>query len=402
MADIRFEVIKKIAEMSFKYKNLNRISELDTNSPPSVFVGSKLKYPSVNVGILSPLEKDENVWVYDDAKYWAKHNFGIKDVINLRENLLNSRFQLKVTDSRLDNNKFVQVAQELALASKPVDVEIELKRKIGPGLKKDKVLSPQGMAAPLKKAKITNNVKIDRKLDRIINDEIKSSEGIEYLYKNKFNEYTLSKILSVGVLGLKKDKRFVPTRWSITATDDIIGKKLFEKIKDYKWIENYEMFFGEFMGNAYLIMFFPNIWGYELFELYLPGSSWNSSNRIKAATDFEGYSGRKNYASNTGGGYYASRLPVLEYLEKIKRQASVLAIRMEFPSYWAALGVWVCRESTRKALATKPLKFQDRRELIESTKKVGMIKFGFDPSKIFKKSKLIALLNQKYLTEFFS
>ncbi len=389
MTDIKFEVIKKIAEISFKYKNLDRISELDTNSPPSVFVGSKLKYPLVNVGILSPLEKDENVWVYDDAKYWAKHNFDIKDVINLRENLLNSRFQLKVTDSRSDNNKFVQVAQELAIASKPVDVEIELKRKISPGLKKDKVLLPQGMAAPLKKAKITNNVKIDRKLDKVINDEIKSSDGIEYLYKNKFNEYTLSKILSVGVLGLKKDKRFVPTKWSITAIDDIIGKKLFEKIKDYKWIENYEMFFGEFLGNAYLIMFFPNVWSYELFELYLPGSSWNSSNEIKAATDFEGFSGRKNYASNTVGGYYASRLPVLEYLEKIKRQASVLAIRLELPSYWAALGVWVVRESVRKALAHRKLEFNEMNEMLDSSKKVGMIKFGFDPKKIFKKSRLL-------------
>lgn len=389
MADIRFEVIKKIAEIKFKYKDLDKISELNTNSPPSVFVGSKLKYPLVNVGILSPLEKDENAWVYDDSKYWAKHNFNIKDVVNLRNNLLNSRFQSKVTDSRSANNKFVKIAQELALSSKPVDVEIELEKKIGTGVKKDRVLLPQGMAAPLKKAKITSNVKIDRKLDKVINDEIKSSEGIGYLYKNKFDEYTLSKILSIGVLGLKKDKRFVPTRWSITATDDIIGKKLFEKIKDYKWIENYEMFFGEFLGNAYLIMFFPNVWSYELFELYLPGSSWNSSNEIKAATDFEGYGGRKEYASNTAGGYYASRLPILEYLEKIKRQASVLAIRIELPSYWAALGVWVVRESVRKALAHRKLEFVEMNEIINSSKKIGMIKFGFNPEKVFRKSRLL-------------
>jgi hypothetical protein len=341
------------------------------------------------VGILSPLEKDENAWVYDDSKYWAKHNFGIKDVVNLRNNLLNSRFRSKVTDSRSANNKFVQIAQELALSSKPVDVEIELKKKIGPGLKRDRILSPQGMAAPLKKAKITSNVKIDRKLDRVINDEIKSAEGIAYLYKNKFSEYTLSKILSIGVLGLKKDKRLVPTRWSITATDDTIGKKLLEKIRDYKWIENHEMFFGEFLGNAYLIMFFPNIWSYELFELYLPGSSWNPSNEIKAATDFEPYDGRKNYASNTAGGYYASRLPILEYLEKIKRQASALAIRLELPSYWAALGVWVVRESVRKALSHRKLEFHEMNEMLNSVKKIGMIKFGFDPEKVFKKSRLL-------------
>ena len=59
-------------------------------------------------------------------------------------------------------------------------------------------------------------------------------------FKNKFDEYTLSKILSVGVLGLKKDKKLVPTRWSITATDDILAKNLLRKIRDFKWIENYE------------------------------------------------------------------------------------------------------------------------------------------------------------------
>ena len=386
--DIRFEVIRKIAETNFKYKDLDKISELNTNSPPSVFVGSKLEYPLVNVGILSPLEKDDSAWVYDDAKYWAKHNFSIRDVIHLRDGLLNSRFQSKVTDSRL-NKKFVQIAQNLALASRPVDIEIELKYRVNPDKRRDRILMPQGMRAPLKKAKITSNLKVHKKLDRVINDEIKSVEGIEYLYKYNFDEYTLSKILSVGVLGLKKDRKLVPTRWSITATDDMIGKKLLKDIRDYKWMENYELFFGEFMGNCYLLMFFPNVFGYELFELYLPGSSWNPSNEIKAATDMESYSGRKGYASNTAGGYYAARLPILEYLESIKRQAGVLAIRIELPTYWAGLGVWVVRESVRKALNNKKLEFDDMREMLESSRKIGMIKFGFDTSKILKKSKLL-------------
>ncbi len=393
--DIRFEVIKKISEINFKYRDLDKIdkvSELNTNSPPSVFIGSKLRYPLVNVGILSPLEKDEDAWVYDSPDYWAKKNFRIRDVLGLRENLLNSRFQTKVKDVRISNGKsnqkFVQIAQELAIASKPVDVEIELRRKIAPGLKRDKVLLPQGMRAPLKKARITSNVKVHRKLDKVMNDEIKAVEGITELYKSKFDEYVLSKILSVGVLGLKKDKKLVPTRWSITAIDDMIGKQLLEKIRSYKWIENHELFFGEFMGNAYLIMFFPNVWSYELFELYLPGSSWNPGNEIKAATDFESFSGRKTYASNTSGGYYAARLPILEYLTKIKRQASVLAIRLELPSYWASLGVWVVRESVRKALKNKKFEFTEINEVIESAKKIGMIKFGFDPDKVLKKSLL--------------
>lgn len=392
MSDIRFEVIRKIAEINFKYKDLDKISALDTNSPPSVFIGSKLKYPLVNVGILSPLEKDENAWAYDAPKYWAQQGFGIRDVINLRNGLLNSRFQTKVQTTGKDSQKFVQLAQELAMASKPVDVEIELKNRVAPGFQKDRVVLPQGMAGQLKKARIVGNVKVDRKLDKAINDEVKASQSIAELYKNSFDEYTLSRILSVGVLGLKKDKKIVPTRWSITATDDTIGKKLLEGIKQYKWIENYELFFGEFMGNSYLIMLFPSTFAFELFELYLPGSSWNQSNEVKAATDYESFEGRKNYAEQTAGGYYATKLPILEYLESIKRQASVLAIRIELPSYWASLGVWVVRESVKKAMANKKLEFTDINEMAESSRKIGMIKFGFDTAKVLKKSKVLEVL----------
>lgn len=389
MEDIRFEVIKKIADTRFKYKDIGRVSDLDTSSPPSVFIGSKLKYPLVNVGILSPLQRDEEAWIYDDAEFWAKNNFGIRDVISLRESLLNSRFQSKVSDVRAGNKKFVGMAQEISMASKPVDLEIELKKKIGPGFKRDRILAPQGMNAPLKKARVTGNVKVNPKLDKVMNDDLKATEAIDFLYKNRFSSYVLSKILSVGVLGLKKDRKLVPTRWSITATDDTIGKRILERIREYRWTEDYELFFGEFLGNCYIIMLFPNVFSYELFELYLPGSSWNPGKEIKASTDMESFSGRTSYASNTAGGYYAARLPILEYLDREKKQASVLAIRIELPTYWAALGVWVVRESVKKAMVNKKFSFDNIKEMLESARKISMIKFGYDPSKILKKSKVL-------------
>ena len=123
---IKFETVKKVADVSFKIKDLSKISKVDSISPPSVFIGSKLKYPLVNVGILSPLNKDNNAWLYDDAKYWAENNLNIEEVMSLRNGLLNSRFQAKVSDIRL-NKKFVEVAKDVAISSKQVDVEIELK-----------------------------------------------------------------------------------------------------------------------------------------------------------------------------------------------------------------------------------------------------------------------------------
>lgn len=401
MENIKFEVIKKIAETNFKIKNLGDISQLNSNSPPSVFVGSRLKYPLVNIGILSPLERDKNAWVYDDAKYWADNNFQIKDVLNLRNSLLNSRFQSKAHDARL-NKKFVEIAKEIAVASRPVDVEIELKYRMRFRKDKDKILTPHGMNAGLKKARIISNVKIDRKLDKMMNDEIKAHEGVVYLYQNQFNEYALSKILSVGVLGMKKNKKLVPTRWSITATDDILGKNLLKKVREYPLVDDFGLFAGEFLGNQYLILIFPYVWNFELFELYLPESSWNPSNEIKAATDFEGYSGRKNYAFNTAGGYYATRFPILEYLNKIKRQGSVLVIRIETPSYWAGLGVWVVRESVKKTLANEKIKFSDRKKFLESAVETCKIRYNFDCSEMLRRSKLIEQINsQRNLREWF-
>ena len=393
MKDIKFEVMKKVADTSFKFRDLKSISKINSVSPPSVFIGSKLKYPLVNIGILSPLEKDDNAWVYDDAKYWAEQDFQISDVVKLRDSLLNSRFQSKVQDSRL-NKKFVGLAQDIAVAAKPVDVEIELQNSLSFRRGRDKVVTSQGMRAGLKKATITGNVKIHKKVDKVMNDEIKASEGMKLLYKNNFDEYSLSKILSVGVMGLKKDKRFVPTRWSITATDDTLGKHILEQVRNYKWIEDYELFFGEFMGNQYVILLFPNVWSYELFELYYPGSSWNPSTEMKASTDFESFSGRKTYASNTAGGYYATRLPILKYLNNIKRQASVLVIRLETPSYWAVLGVWIVRESVKKALQTK-MKFDSREELLDAAKKISKIKYDFDALHILDRSKLLRQIKEE-------
>ena len=50
---------------------------------------------------------------------------------------------------------------------------------------------------------------------------------------------------------------------------------------------------------------------------------------------------------------------------------------------------WIVRESVRKALGNKNLKFASREEMLESSRKIGMIKFGYDNEKILKRSKLL-------------
>ena len=67
--------------------------------------------------------------------------------------------------------------------------------------------------------------------------------------------------------------------------------------------------------------------------------------------------GRKKYAFEVTGAYYANRLGLAEHLEKIKRQATAIFIREVGPEYYAPLGVGILREITRSAFQNKPEKF---------------------------------------------
>ena len=392
---VEFGRVKKVGKINFESRKIDFSSKFDAVSPPSIFIGSKLKYPNVNVGILSPMGEFDNAEIFDDYKFWAKNNFSINNVLRLRSNLLNSRFKSKVTDSRI-SSKFVDIVRDISISSNPVDLELELKKKIHARSNADKVLAPHGFAGELKKAEITSDFKVKPIVDKVMNDEVRAGKGMEILYKKGIDEYSISKIFSVGALGLDKDKKLVPTRWSITATDDIISKEILKEVKKKPEINDYELLFGEFLGNQYLILLFPDVFNFELFEFYYPGSSWNSGVDFKASHDYENFYGRTEYALNCAGGYYATRLPIVQYLKLIGRQAGVVAIRLETPSYWASLGVWVVRESVKKAIEKGPIKFSSKEEFLDAVKQIGKIKYDFDVDIIYEKSWYLNNLEKQY------
>ena len=384
------------SEALFKVKQRS-IKEDFFGSAPTPFVGHH-GYPFLNVGILSVFEIKENAWEYDTPRYWANENFQIPQIIDFRSALLNSRFKAHAHD----RNKLLDISQEVGMASKPVDIEINLEDKPRFRLNTDAYTAPTGPNAKLRKAEITSNPKVHTKVDKVVSDnDLKANNALIYLYENEFDENFLTRLLSIGTLGVKKSRKLVPTRWSITACDDIIAKHLVEQVKQYNEID-YQAYFGSYLGNYYLILFFPEKWSYELFEMYLPKASWNISTEINYMTDYEGYDGRKNYAENCGGGYYSVRLPVLEKLNELKRQGSVLALRFITGEYAVPLGVWVTREATRKALSKKPIEFSDRELMLKYAKALIKKKFNYDLDNLLKESIILKnMREQMKLSRFF-
>lgn len=383
------------AEALFKIKDTLPKEDFFGNAP-NVFIGHNF-YPNLYVGILSPPEQREDAWLYDAPNYWAEHNFQIPEIIDYRSSLINSRFRVYIKE----RNKFLNISQEIGMASKPVDIEINLKEKPKFKLNTDPYHAPMGPNANLKKATITENPKIDTRVEKVVSDtDLKANNALIYLYEKGFDENFLTKILSIGNLGLKYQRKLVPTRWSITATDDALAKHLLQQVKQYNKT-NYTVYFGSYLGNYFLILFFPEVWSYELFETYAPKSEWNISNSYQYMTDYEPYEGRKTYAENCGGGYYANRLPILEKLNQLKRQAGVLTLRFITGEYAVPLGVWCVREATRKALKNKPIEFSSKELMLKYIKHLVNKKFNYNVENVLNRSILLnKLRTQKKLTAF--
>lgn len=366
-------------------------------SSPAPFVGH-VGYPFLNVGILSPPYVADDAWRFDAPKFWSSNDYKIPELVDLRSSLVNSRFNINIKQ----HSRFLDIAQEVGMASKPVGLEVNLKKKPRFSFNVSDVVAPMGPHAPLGKIRITENTKVDAKVDKVVSDvDLKANDAVIYLHKNEFDENFLSRLMSVGNVGMKKNRKLVPTRWSITSVDDMLGKSFISKIKNYPQ-SGCQAYFGGYLGNYYLILFFSGVWSYELFETYLPMASWNVSSEVQFSTDYEPYSGRKEYASETAGGFYAARLPILEKLSSIKGQSSVLALRFITGEYAVPLGVWVCRQSVRKALEAKPIEFESKELMLSYAKAFIKKRFNFELDSILGNS--ILLKNVKFqsrLTQFF-
>ncbi|MHA1753974.1 MAG: Nre family DNA repair protein [Candidatus Odinarchaeia archaeon] len=382
----KYSFIKHIKKLRLK-------KELYSESPPGFFVG-RSNYPNVSVGPLVTLDNELIKEPLDEPDLW----FGkpVEEIIKYRSSLFRSTFKVNIKNPQ---NKFLEESRLIAMASKPVMAEVKLNKITLPRLSFDGISAPWGVTGLVEKLTLTENPKIHPKIDYISSDgAISAAESIEILFKAGLSVNTITRILSAGLLGYSHLRRIVPTRWSITATDQIISNFLIERIKQFKIIDNILLFESTYLNNLFKILLVPSIWAFEQIEGWYPGSIWLSHALSPIiVSDFEDWRGRKKYASNVGGAYYASRLAVAEYLDKIRRQAAVLILREVRPEYTIPVGVWQIRENVRNSLKNKPLTFQD----LNTALKKAISDFKIDFNMWISKSRLYGLLlKQKRIDSF--
>jgi len=378
------------SKLQFWQKTIEATKDFSGSTPPSIFVGD-FGYPKVNMGILAPPQKQEDLQaaVLDSPENWYASKATLEQIFALRSQLIYSRFQSSV---HADAGRFVDVTKEIAAAKKPTLVDIVLKKQPRFVFATDVRSTPIGNPAPLVSAALAENPKVEKKVDYLISDvDVKANTAVLELYKHKLPTTRIQKVFSAGLLGMQIERKFVPTRWSITAVDDMLSKSLREKIKDYQELSEIKLFFNEYIGNRYYVLLLPGAYQFELIEFWQ--GKWGMP---AVSSDYENFWGRKDYADRTHGAFYSGRLAVCEYLDKIKRQAAVLIVREITSEYSLPVGIWQLRESVRDAFNQKEEKFATLNEALKRIESRMKLKSGWqEKSQLLKNFK-----HQKKLSSF--
>ncbi|MEM2394785.1 MAG: Nre family DNA repair protein, partial [Candidatus Bathyarchaeia archaeon] len=329
-------------------------------SPPSVFVG-RIGYPYVYAGpLVPPVIADTSI--YDLPEFWFGKS--IDEIVGFRSMLIRGKHRVHVQKFE-DAGRIIEQTRELALAMNPVDVELILKKKPRGFIVLDDEVQPFGPSAPIRDLRV-GNTHWDHQIEKAYYDtDLKATEAVLELYQKGVLVTKIQRAFSMGAFGLKRNRRLVPTRWSITAVDSILSKYLMEKVKTFPEISEYRVYESRYLDNIFEVLMIPGRWSYEAIEAWYPGTVWNPYGRsIVMYSDWEGYEGRTTYAE-IGGCYYAARLAVCELLVKEQRQATVIVLREAHPGYIMPVGVWQVRENVRNAMRQKPFTFKTLDEALK-------------------------------------
>ena len=325
--------------------------EMHGPSPPAVFVG-RHGYPDVTIGPLLPSSPETAPAIDDSPASWKR--LDIATILQMRAKLYRSKSPVRV-DARAASHA-LDASRELAMSAKPVETEVTLKKpaRLSAEAKVDAFTAPMGPSVDVVDARVLSNPSVPRRVDAAVSDvHADTATAAREMYDAGIPTHHIQRLLSVGLLGESHRRKLVPTRWSITATDDVLGKQLIEEIKEETILDAPVVHAGDLFGNHFQVLLLPRAWSYEMIEAWAEDGGW------MMGRDAEGYKGRTAYVEQVAGAYYAARLSVLEHLVRVRRQAAAFVYREITDEYWAPLGVWVIREGVKAAMDAKGLVFGD-------------------------------------------
>jgi hypothetical protein len=346
--------LKQLSAATTQMKSVTVGRELAGSSPPSVFIGS-WNYPDVFAGpMIAPMHGDTAIM--DMPESWITESKTQEQIIGYRMNLVRGKRVVNAAD--LDN-RFVGKLQEISLSNASIESEVSFLSQ-PEGMSFSEEHTPFGPSAPIERFEITSG-KWDRNLEKVYYDtDLKSAEAVVDLHKHGVPFSSIQKAFSVGTMGRGRGRHLVPTRWSITACDTMIGDRLLNEVKKYPVLDTWRVHEFSSLHNNYAVILLPTGWQYEWSEAFLHVLG----NEELVFSDYEGTRKKTEY-SPLGGCYYSCKMAVLEALAQERKQAGAIILREALRGY-VPLGVFNVRENVRSAMRQPAQEFEDIRSAISS------------------------------------
>ena len=342
------------------------IVEMVGPSPPQLFVG-RYGYPDVRAGPSASWLSENDSEFAPSATGDPADLFGrpLEEVAARHANLITGGQRMKVQEAQRPG-QMLETTQDIAMAARSVDVELDFARpiRIGRSPTFDSMSTPLGPSGEVLRAEVVGNPSIPRKVDSIASEtDLLATDAMDELSASAIGEAHISRLLSSGILGRESTRRLVPTRWSITATDDMLGKRLWRKVRDLPSIDKVSVYEATYLDNRFHIILTPGLWAFHMLEAWTKGSLWSDSGGVLG--DWEEMKPRTKYADRITGAYYAARLGVLEHMLSVGRSGACLIWRDIGEGYWAPVGVWLIRETVREAMKQAPKQFDSLKEAVD-------------------------------------
>ncbi|MDC8437767.1 MAG: hypothetical protein LV468_02055, partial [Candidatus Nitrosotenuis sp.] len=309
----------------------------------------------------------------------------LEEIVNFRLNLVRGVQKVSVTDPQ---GRYLESLQELAMSQNTPDSDLVFQKKTLPITSIDGESAPFGPIGEIKTAKFSN-MSANKSIEKSYYDrDLKADDAIVLLYNSGVEISKIQKCLSIGMFG--KKRKLVPTRWSITATDDAISKSLVSEVLDFQKIDSHLVFAHEHLGNVFSILLFPHRWIFEMEE------AWHTeSGQMGFGADSEDANGIDHYPS-IAGAYFAAKLGVAEYLKQRQLQAGVLVLREIRPEYAVPVGVWQVREAVRAAMTKTPLAVDTLEQGLDAACRNMSVSKG----EWLSKGTLLRMLKQKSISDY--
>ncbi|MCV0400837.1 MAG: Nre family DNA repair protein [Nitrosopumilus sp.] len=379
--NIRHAILSKWYESLSKHGNLFSSDSLSGTSPPSIFVGTS-NYPKVFVGPMVPPTHGDTSLLDSPEKWKGK---SLEDIVNFRLNLVRGIQKISIDQTE---GRYIENLQEVTMSSKPIDSDLIFQKSTSPNISLDGESAPFGPIGEIKSAQFSGTSSI-KPIEKIYYDkDLKAQDAVLNLYNSGIEISKIQKCFSIGMLGQKR--KLVPTKWSITATDDIICKSLTDDVLNYAIIDSHRVFSYEHLGNIFTIVLFPHRWIYEMIE------AWYSNGVLGFGSDHEDARGI-DHSPAIAGAYFAAKLGVLEYLHKNKIQAGVVILREIRPEYAIPVGVWQVREGVREAMNQTPTFAND----FENALVLASNNMSISKSEWISHGNIVELIRQKTISDFF-